>query len=72
MQRAKVVQVRDQDLKETISSVKRDGYRIAMVRAHDSSALEAIEQRVMTDLQLTSDDRIQLLGEIERMATRVG
>lgn len=68
MQRAKVTQAFDQDLKEAISDVKKDEYERALEEAHDLMALNAIEHRIRTDFQLTQDDRVQLLGDIERVA----
>ncbi len=68
MQRAKAMQVFDQDLKEAISSVKKDEYRRALGWAHDLMALNVIEHKIRTDSQLTQDDRVQLLGDIERVA----
>lgn len=73
MQNAKVIQVLQQDLKVTISSVKKDEHQRALEGAHDLLALEFIERKVRTDSQLTQDDRVQLLGDIERataMASR--
>ena len=67
MQRAKVVQDFDQDLKEAISSVKKEEYRKAVDKACDLLDLNIIEHRIRTDFQLTQDDRLQLLGDIERV-----
>jgi hypothetical protein len=69
MQRAKVMQVLERNLKEAISNVKKDGYRRTLGNAHDMTALNVIEHRIRTDFQLTQDDRIQLLGDVERVAT---
>jgi hypothetical protein len=68
MQRAKVVQDFDQDVKEAISSVKKEEYRKAVDKACDLFALNIIEHRIRTDFQLTQDDRLQLLGDIERVS----
>ena len=71
MQTAKVVHDYDQDLKEAISYVKRNGYRKALEGASSPTALRAIEQQVMTDFQLTQSDRARLLGDIERVVALV-
>jgi hypothetical protein len=68
MQGAEVAHVFARDLKEAISNVKRDEYRRALGETHDPMVLNAMEHRVRTDSQLTQDDRVQLLGEIERVA----
>jgi hypothetical protein len=67
MQRAKVIQVFGQDLKEAISDVKKDEYRKELEDARDSVALNVVEHRIRTDFQLTQDDRLQLLGDAERI-----
>jgi hypothetical protein len=64
MQRAKVMQVFEQDLKEAISSVKKDEYRRALREAHDLEVLNSIEHEIRIDFQLTQDDRIELLSEL--------
>lgn len=71
MQRAKAMNAFDQDLKEAISSVKRDEYRKVMGNTHSPMVLIAIERRIRTDSQLTRDDRMQLLGDVERLAALV-
>jgi len=65
MQRAKAVQVLDQDLKEAISDVKKDGYRKALRESHDQAVLSIIEHEIRSDSQLTRDDSLQLIGEVE-------
>jgi hypothetical protein len=62
----------DQDLKETISNVKRDEYRKVMGNTQSPMDLIVIECRIRTDSQLTRDDRMQLLGDAERFAALVG
>jgi hypothetical protein len=64
MQRAKVLQVFEQDLKESISGLKKDEYRRAMRDAHDQMALNSIEHEININFQLIQDDRIQLLSEL--------
>jgi hypothetical protein len=66
MQRAKAVQVFDQDLKEAISDVKRDEYKRELENARNLAALDIIEHRIRTDFQLTRNDRLQLLAEVGR------
>ena len=72
MQRAKAVQVFDQDLKEAISSVKRNGYRKALGAARDRASLALIEHEVRADFQLTRDDRLQLLADVEGASALAG
>jgi hypothetical protein len=72
VQRAKAVQVLDRDLKEAISDVKRDGYRKALGEAHDLVALSLVEHEIRLDFQLTRDDRLQLLGEVEHASASCG
>jgi hypothetical protein len=62
----------DHDLKEAISGVKRDEYRKVMGNTLSPMVLIAIERRIRTDSQLTRDDRMQLLGDVERFAALVG
>lgn len=68
MQGAKVTQINKQDLKEAISNVRRQGYRRALGEARVLMALNTIEHKIRTDPQLTQDDRVQLLGDAERVA----
>ena len=72
MQRAKTVQVFDQDLKEAISDVKKDEYRRELETVRDLVALGVMEHRIMTDFQLTRNDRLQLLAEVERATALAG
>jgi len=67
MQRAKAVQVFNEDLKEEISDVKKDGYRKALREAHDQAALSIIEHEIWSDFQLTREDSLQLIGEVEHV-----
>lgn len=67
MQRAKTTQLYHQDVKEAISSVKKREYRRALGEATTRKALAAIEHSVRTNFQLTQDDRLQLLGDVERI-----
>jgi hypothetical protein len=66
MQRTKSVQAYDNDLKEAISSVKAEVYTQALARAHDLDALTTVEHEIRSDFQLIQDDRLRLLGEVER------
>ncbi len=72
MQRAKAVQVFDQDLKEAISDVKKDEYRRELETVRNSVALGIIGHRTRTDFQLTRNDRLQLLAEVERATALAG
>ena len=72
MQRAKAVQVFDQDLKEAISDVKRDEYRRELETMRDLVWLDIIEHKIRTDFQLTRNDRLQLLAEVERATALAG
>jgi hypothetical protein len=72
MQRAKTVQVLDRDLKEAISDVKKNEYRMELKRSRNSVALSAIEHRIRVDFQLTGNDRLQLLAEVERADALAG
>ncbi|HYB75391.1 MAG TPA: hypothetical protein VEC08_00380 [Nitrososphaerales archaeon] len=72
MQRAKAVHVFDQDLREAISGVKKDGYRKVLEEAHDQASLRVIEHEIRSDFQLTGDDRLQLLGEAEQASASFG
>jgi hypothetical protein len=65
MQRAKALPLFDQGLKDAISEVRRDEYRRELAAAPSSVSLNVIENRVRADYQLTLDDRLQLVGEIE-------
>jgi ribosome recycling factor len=68
VQKAKVTHIFAEDLREAISNVKRDEYRRALDGAHDPKILDAIQHKIRTDSQLTQEDRIQLLGDVERAA----
>jgi len=72
MQRAKAVQIFDQDLKEAISDLKKVEYRRELENARKLVALNVIEYMIRTDFQLTLSDRLQLLGEAERATALVG
>lgn len=72
MQRAKAVQVFDQDLKEAISDVRKDEYRRELETVHNLVRLEIIEHKIRTDFQLTRNDRLQLLAEVERATALAG
>ena len=72
MQRVKTVQVFDKDFKEAISDVKKNEYRRELETVRGPVALGAMEHRIMTDLQLTRNDKLQLLAEVERAAARAG
>lgn len=71
VQKAKVVQVFDHDLKEAISDVKKDWYRKVLKEVHDSVALAAVEHEIRTDPQLTRDDRLQILGDVGHAANAI-
>ena len=71
MQRAKAVQVFDQDLREANSDVKKEGYRKSLGEVRDAAALSFIEHEIRSDFQLTRDDRLQLLGEVEHASASV-
>jgi len=64
LQKAKVKQVFGQDLKEAISNARKDEYRRGLRAAHDPEALKIIEHKIRTDFQLTPDDRVRLLSEL--------
>lgn len=64
-QRERALQVFDENLKDAISEIKRDEYRRELASVYDYVSLGAIENRIMADHQLTSEDRLQLFGEIE-------
>jgi len=72
MQRAKAVQAFDRDLKEAISDVRKDGYKKALAAAHDPGALSFIEHEIRSDFQLTRNDRLQLLGQVELASASFG
>jgi hypothetical protein len=72
MRRARAVQVFRQDLKEAISGVKKDGYRKEMGEYRDLDALSLLEHEIRSDYQLTRDDRLQLLGEVELASASLG
>ncbi|MGP8124607.1 MAG: hypothetical protein ACLQEQ_01915 [Nitrososphaerales archaeon] len=65
MQRAKAVQIFEQDRKEAISDVKGDEYRRELGNARNLVALGIIEHKIRTDFQLTMSERLQLLAEVE-------
>jgi hypothetical protein len=69
MQREKTAVAFDQDLKEAISDVKRQEYRRELLVALNSAALRTIDHKVRSDSQLTMNDRLQLLSEIEQYDT---
>ena len=66
MQRAKLVSAYGQDLKEAISEVKAATYRQLLASAGSLDAVAKVEHEIRSDFQLTGDDRVQLLGEVER------
>ena len=72
MQRAKAVQVFDQDLKEAISDMKKDEYRGELESVRNLVVLGIIEHKIRTDFQLTRNDRLQLLAEVERATALAG
>jgi hypothetical protein len=72
MQRAKTVQIINQDLKETISDVKKEEYRRELENVRNLVAPDIIEHRIMTDFQLTRNDKLQLLAEVERATALAG
>jgi hypothetical protein len=72
VQKAKTIQVFDQDLKEAISDVKKSEYRRKLETLRDPVALDAMEHGIMIDFQLTSSDRLQLLAEVERATALAG
>jgi hypothetical protein len=55
MQKAKVMQDFDQDLKEAVSGVKKEEYRKAVEEARDLFALDIVEHRIRTDFQPTQE-----------------
>jgi len=65
VQRAKAVQILDQDVKEAISDMKKDEYRRALEGAHDSVALGIIENKIRVDFQPVMADKLLLLSEVE-------
>ena len=62
----------NRDLKEAISDVKKREYRRELLSAVDSATLRIIDHRIRTDSQLTVNDRLQLLSEIERFEVPAG
>ena len=66
------MQVFDQDLKEAISDVKTNEYWRELKSARSSVALSAIEHRIRMDFQLTGNDRLQLLAEVEHADALAG
>lgn len=72
MQRAKAVQMFEQDVKEAILDVKKDEYRRELENVRKLVALNIIEHKIRTDFQLTRNDRLQLLGEVERATALIG
>ena len=70
IQRAKTVQVFSQDLKEAISDVKREEYRRELENVRNLVAPDIIEHRIITDSQLTRNDKLQLLAEVELARSR--
>lgn len=65
MQQAKGLQSFNHDLRDAISEIRRDEYRRELAAASNPVSLGVIEDRVKADHQLTSDDRLQLISEIE-------
>jgi hypothetical protein len=57
----------EQDLKETVSDVKKEEYRREMRQAASLEGLLSIEREVEADFQLTQSDRVQLLGELRAL-----
>jgi len=72
MQRAKAVEVYGQDLKDVISELRKEAHRKALGGAHDIVALRLIEHKVRSDFQLTRDDRLELLAEVELASASFG
>ena len=65
MQRAKTLQAFRHDLREAISEVKKEGHRKSLEEVHDLVSLGRVDHEIRSDFQLTIDDRLQLLGEVE-------
>jgi hypothetical protein len=72
MQKAKMTQAFDQDLKEAISDVKKGEYWRKLETVHDPVALDAMEHEIVIDSQLARNDRLQLLAEVERATALAG
>ena len=53
-----------EDLRETISLMRRREYEVAIRRASGPQDLGAIENQMRTDSRLTHHDRIQLLSDL--------
>ena len=58
-------------MKEVISGVKRHGYERELLATLDPAGLRTIGYRVRADYQLTIHDRLELLGEMEMLASPV-
>jgi len=59
------------ELKEAISDVKRHEYERELLATLDPAGLRTIDYMVRADSQLTVLDRLELLGEMERLAVPV-
>jgi hypothetical protein len=53
------------DLKEAVSSLKKEEYERALRLAHGAMNLRVIELQVMTDSRLSQEHRIRLLKRVE-------
>ena len=69
MQRTKTQDVFEQDLKEAISWTKKNQYEKMLAMARDEGDMRELDQRIRTDTQLTQDDRVELLAEVNGAAS---
>lgn len=72
MQRAKLKQVMEKDMKQVVSNVKRDQFMKAISETRDPLAMEDVKRRIRVDPQLSEGDRIQLLSKAEHLDARMG
>jgi hypothetical protein len=64
LQKREISPTQNQDLKEEISLVKRQGYERMLKQASDLLGLLAIERQVRVDSRLTQHDRALLLSAV--------
>ena len=70
MQRARIHDTFEQDLKEAISWLKKTQYEMMLAKTHDEGAVHGLDQKIRVDSQLTWDDKAKLLAEVNGVLPR--
>jgi hypothetical protein len=64
LQGAKIHDGFEQELKETISWVRKNQYERMLAMADGEGATRELDRKIRTDSQLTQDDQARLLAEV--------